>query len=99
MEIRHNQANGNYNHVNHPGNAPTYTDPSELTFYDKMMDKSSSTYHIQADDGRLLPIKKGNIQWNDTVKFCNYIDVFFQPNAIFTKQENWEQRMRKQFED
>ena len=63
------------------------------------MDKSSSTYHLQADDGRLLPIKKGNIQWDDTVKFCNYIDVFFQPNAVFTKQENWEKRMRQQFDN
>ena len=90
-KIRHNKVNQDRNHPDHPGPPPKYTDPSELTIYDKIMSKSNSTYHLQADDGRILPIKKGNIQWNDSVKFfviiwiCSFNQTHYLPSSITGK--------------
>ena len=88
----------NFQHPDHPGPPPTFKDPSALSFEDKIMDTSNSTYHIQDSNGNSKPIRKGIIQWNENVQFNNYVDIFFQHDAQFAKQYKWAERMISQFE-
>ena len=88
----------NFQHPNHPGPPPVFKDPSILSFEDKVMDTSNSTYHIQDSKGDSKPIRKGIIQWNENVQFNNYVDIFFQHDAHFAKQHKWAERMVSQFE-
>ena len=97
--IKHNKVGGNFNHPRHPGVAPTYTDPNDLSFSDKCTSMSNSTYHVQASDGENKPIRKGIIQWNQNVQFQNYVDILFVQNALFAQQQDWKKRMEEQFSE
>ena len=96
---QHLKAGGNFNRPDHPGPAPVFKNPSELSTLEKVIDNSNSTYQIQTLNGDLKPIRRGIVRWNENIQSNNYVDVLFLASAKFADQENWIDRMLTIFEE
>ena len=96
-KVQHNKVGRQLHRPDHPGPPPVLKNSSELALYEKIIDKSNSTYNITISDGNIKPIRNGIVRWNQNVQYQNYVDLYFIPNSKFAKQHNWENRMMDQF--
>ena len=80
-DVKHKNVGKSFNNPYHPGNAPVYTNPNELSFSEKCTSNSNRTYHVQTSNGDSKPIRCGVVQWNQDVQFNNY--------AVFAQQQEW----------
>ena len=69
--IQHNKVGKQMNRPDHPGPPPVLKNSSELALYEKIIDKSNSTYHITTSDGSIKPIRNGIVRWNQEVQYQN----------------------------
>ena len=100
--LQHNKVHGNYNHHRHPGKMPEFIPISEMSDKEKLMDRTGSIYHIDVTKANCgseyKPVKNGTIYWNEMINVTNYVDLYFQQDAKFTKTPNWEEIMIETFE-